>query len=103
MSIRRTLEYKGYDGNWVMDINYDNSIVVKFNPHNDECEARERTYDIPEDIVGIEHDTEYVSLRLKDKRTYQCKFEIDGAFIGDIMDEKHEFVDSWACFSFYDD
>lgn len=103
MSIRREINYKAFDGEWDMEITHDNTIKVMFNPKGDEYGPGERCYNIPEDIVGIEHDTEYVFLRLKDKRTYQCKFEIDGAFIGDILDEKGQFLDTFACFSFWDD
>jgi hypothetical protein len=103
MSIRREIYYKGFDGEWYMDINHDNTLKVTFNPDGDEYGPGERIYEIPEDIVGIEHDTEYVTLRLKDGTSFQFKFEDDGAFIGDIYDKDGMFVDTFACFSFWDD
>jgi hypothetical protein len=102
MSIRREIYYKGFDGEWWMDINWDNTIKVTFNPNEDEYGPGERIYDIPENIIGIEHDVEYVSLKMKDGATIQFKFEIDGAFIGDIIDKEGMFVESFACFSFWD-
>jgi len=103
MSIRREIQYKGYDGEWYMTINDDNTIVVGFNPEGDEFGPGERIYDIPEDITGIEHNCEYVHLTLKDGRVFQFKFEVDGAFIGDILDKFGEFVGEFACYSFWDD
>ena len=103
MSIRRELKYKGFDGEWHIDINWDHTIVVGFNPECDEYGPSEREYTIPEAITGIEHNLEYVWLTLKDKRTVQFKFEIDGAFIGDILDKDGEFVDTFACHSFCED
>jgi len=102
MSIRREIYYKGFDGEWHMDVLSDNSIKVIFDPEGDEFGPGERTYELPEDITKIEHDDEYVFLTLKDKRIFQFKFEIDGAFIGDILDSDGEFIDTFACYSFWD-
>jgi hypothetical protein len=103
MSIRREIKYMGFDGMWYMDIMWNHTIKVTFDPEGDEYGPGEREYTIPEDITGIEHDTEYVHLTLKDKRVIQLKFEIDGAFIGDILDSKGEHLDTFACYSFWDD
>jgi len=103
MSVRREIKYKGFDGEWYMDINYDNTIVVGFNPEGDEYGPGEREYDIPEDITGIEHNAEYVWLTLKDKRMIQFKFEIDGAIIADTFDDKNNFLGTFASYSFWDD
>jgi len=60
MSIRREINYKGFDGEWWMEINHNNTIKVTFNPEGDEYGPGERIYDIPEDIVKIGHETEYI-------------------------------------------
>lgn len=103
MSLRQEIKYKGSDGQWSLDINWDNTMMVTFKPDQDGYGSGEREYTIPEDITGIEHNLEYVWLTLKDKRTIQLKFEIDGAFIGDILDREGEFLETFAGFSFWDD
>jgi hypothetical protein len=104
MSIRREIEYFSGDGQWSMKINWDNTIEVDFQCTGEDFDTSSpRIYDIPEDITGIEHDAEYVFLTLKDKRVYQCKFEQDGAFIGDIIGANEEHEDSFACHDFFND
>ncbi len=36
MSIRREINYKGFDGEWWMDISHDNTLKVTFKPDGDE-------------------------------------------------------------------
>jgi hypothetical protein len=103
MSIIKEIRYKGYDGEWSMDIMTDNIILITFDPKGDEFGAGQREYVIPEDIVSIEHNAEYVNLTLKDGGVFQFKFEIDGAFIGDMYNSDGEFIDTFACHSFWDD
>jgi|TARA_R110000822_G_scaffold6851_8_gene28645 hypothetical protein len=104
MSTRRTIEYFSGDGQWTMNINSDNSIEVDFQCAGEDFNtSKPRIYDIPKDIIGIEHDTEYVHLTVVDKRVYQCKFEQDGDFIGDIIGVNGEYEGSFAAYSFWDD
>lgn len=100
MSIRRTIEYKGFDGFWEMNVNWDNTVDVRFN------DSYWRTYDVfvkNDKIVKIEHDTEYVTLTEEDGCFIQFKFEIDGGIVADAFYKNGEFMDTLACYSFNHD
>ena len=103
MSIRRTINYTGFDGNWTLNINWDNTIEVWFDSNKIDTTQKSRVYNLLDGIKSIEHDTEYVTITYKDGGFIQFKFEIDGAFIGDMYYPNGDFADSCACYSFYDD
>jgi len=93
---RRTIEYKGFDGLWRMDIDFDHKILITKGG-----EARE--YQIPKPITKIEHDTEYVFLYVEGGEFYQLKFEVENAFIGDLFNKDGEHIDTFACHKFGED
>jgi len=99
MNVRQEIKYKGFDGNWKLLINWDNTLEVKFKNYPS------RIYDMgrAKHITNIEHDTEYVTIIFQDKYFMQFKFEYDGFFVGDLYDGDAMFVDSIACFAFNHD
>jgi hypothetical protein len=95
-SIRREIEYTGFDGVWKMLITNDNNIIVI---KDDEC----REYSLPSTPTSIEHDCEYVTLTFEDGSFYQCKFEVNSFFVGDKFDSDEEHVESFANHEFVKD
>lgn len=87
---KREIEHIGSDGTiWEIVITKNNIVLVT-------AEDETREYVIPEEIVEVERDMDYITLHLKSGKKYQFKFE-DGSFlVGDIFDNNYEFIDSFA-------
>lgn len=82
----REIEYHGFDGKWELIVNADSILVKK--------DGEERIYDL-DDIVKVEHDTEYVWLyKYGSDGFYQVKFEINSFLVIDKFDADGEFEDS---------
>ncbi len=75
------IEYNG----WTLIINEETILVKKDGEH--------RMYDLDE-IVEVEHEDEYVTLRLADGGFYQVKFEDDNFLVIDLYDNEGEFIDT---------
>jgi len=94
---RRQIAYEGFNQErWLMTIGFDNVITVT-------CNGETRTYTIPEKIVKVEHNTEYVYLYVEGNIFYQFKFEEEYFLVGDIFTNKGEHLDSFASFVFGED
>lgn len=78
---------------WLMNIGFDNVVKVISN-------GELRNYTIPEKILKIEHDTEYVRLYVEGGKLYQFKFEVDYFLVADIFTNDGEHLDSFACYVF---
>lgn len=88
--IRRQIAYEGFNQErWLMTIGFDNVINVV-------CNAESRSYEIPERIIKIEHDTEYVYLYVEGNMFYQFKFEFEKFLVGDVFTNDGEFLNSFA-------
>lgn len=83
--ITKQIEYKGFDGLWKLDINYDTIVIKKNGQH--------RIYPL-NDITKVEHDNEYVFLSKYGGGFYQLKFEHDNFLVIDEFDEDGDHVDS---------
>ena len=94
---RRSIAYEGFNNErWLMSISFDNVITVT-------CNGEKGTYNIPEKIIKIEHDTEYVFIYVEGKKYYQFKFEIDYFLVGDIFTTDGEHLDTFASHVFGED
>lgn len=94
---RRQIAYEGFDKErWLMTVGFDNEVVIT-------CNGETRTYTIPEKIVKIQHDTEYVFLYVEGKKFYQFKFEENNFLVGDIFTNDGEHLDSFSCYVFGED
>lgn len=103
MSVKQAITYFSGDGNWSLKINNNNTIEVDFQCTGEDFDtSNPRIYDIPKGIKEIELDREYVYI-IYNKKVYQCKFEQDGNFVGDIFDICGTHIDSFACFNFFED
>ena len=89
-NIRQQISYKGFNQErWIMTIGFDNEVTVIGN-------GEKRTYTIPEKILKIQHDTEYVFLYVEGYKFYQFKFEINNFLVGDIFKNNGEHLDTFA-------
>lgn len=84
-------------GNWNMVVDLITGIVTV------ELDGEARTYQIPNKIIEIRQDNEYVHILIDTKKEYQFKFEYDNFLAGDIFDMKGEFIDSFATHVFGED
>ena len=96
-NIRQQITYEGFNNErWIITIGFDNEVIVISN-------GERRTYTIPDKILKIQHDTEYVLLYVEGYKFYQFKFEINNFLVGDIFKNNGEHLDSFASHVFGED
>ena len=92
-NIRRVINYEGFNNErWIMSISFDNQITVT-------CNGESRVYKL-NDIIHIEHDTEYVTLTHPNKTFTQIKFEAGNFLVIDLFDEDSEHIESIGSYVF---
>ena len=84
-NINIELEYNSLDGLWKLNVENDKVSVI----HKEEL----REYDLT-DIIKVEHDTDYVHLRLYGGEFYQVKFEENSFLVIDKFNKDGEHIDT---------